>query len=73
MPTINNQTLIIAIQAVAAEIRNLRSAISDGDAEPELLQLLEDYQNAAENLERAYDVAAQTALNLPPYNELVGR
>jgi hypothetical protein len=72
MPEISNQTLVIAIQAVAAEIRALREAVMSGEAEPEEHQLLEDRIQAAEDLERAYDLAARTVLNLPPYDELVG-
>ncbi|WP_017463195.1 hypothetical protein [Dyella ginsengisoli] len=72
MPSISHQTLIISIQAVASEIRNLRAALAEGDAEPEEYQLLEDWQHAADDLERAYDEAARTVLNLPPYDELVG-
>lgn len=72
MPEISNQTLVIAIQAVAAEIRALREAVMSGEAEPEEHQLLEDRMQAAEDLEHAYDLAARTVLNLPPYDELVG-
>lgn len=72
MPNINHQTLVVAIQAVASEIRGLQAALAEGEAEPEEYQLLEDWQRAAEDLERAYDEAAKTVLNLPPYEELVG-
>jgi DNA repair ATPase RecN len=72
MPEISNQTLIIAIQAVAAEIRALREALSSGEAEPEEYQLLEDRLHAAEDLERAYEIEARTVINLPPYDELIG-
>jgi DNA repair ATPase RecN len=72
MPEISNQTLVIAIQAVASEIRALREAVASGDVEAEEYQLLEDRLRAAEDLERAYDVAAKTVINLPPYDELVG-
>jgi hypothetical protein len=72
MPEISTQTLVIAIQAVAAEIRALREAVASGEAEPEEHQLLEDRLRAAEDLERAYEIAARTVINLPPYDELVG-
>lgn len=71
MPNISCQTLVVAIQAVAAEIRGLQASFADGDVEPEDYQLLEDWQRAGEDLERAYDHAARTVLNLPPYDELV--
>jgi hypothetical protein len=72
MPEISNRTLCIAIQAVAGEIRALRDLVRSGEGVPEDAQQLEDYRAAAEDLERAYDKAAETALNLPPYDELVG-
>lgn len=72
MPDITNRTLVIAIQAVAAEIRAMRLALADGEGEPEDYQRLENWMRAADDLERAYDEAAKTILNLPPYSELVG-
>ncbi len=52
MPNITHQTLVVAIQAVASEFRGLQAAVAQGDAEPEEYQLLEDWQHAAEDLER---------------------
>lgn len=72
MPQISEQTLVIAIQAVAAEIRVLREVVSAGTAEVDEYQLLEDHIRAADDLERAYDLAARTVINLAPYHELVG-
>ena len=72
MPEISNQTLVIAVQAVATDIRTLREALAGGEAEPEEYQPLEDWMEAAADLERAYEVAARTVINLPPYDELVG-
>lgn len=71
MPEIKSRTMLIAIQAVAAQIRTMREELADGDAEPEDYVLLEQNIEAAEDLERAYDVEAKTVLNLPPYDELV--
>ncbi len=71
MPKIRCQTLIVAIQAVAAEIRGLQASFADGDVEPEDYQLREDRQRAGEDLARACDEAARTVLNLPPYDELM--
>ena len=71
MPEISHQTLVIAVEAVAEQIRELREAASSGEASAEELQLLEDRQQAAEDLERAYRLAERTVLNLPPYDELV--
>ncbi len=72
MPEISHKTMCIAIQAVATEIRAQREDFAAGDGQPEDQQLLEDYIAAAEDLERAYDIAAETVLNLPPYDMLVG-
>ena len=36
------------------------------------MQLLEDWEYAAQDLEEAYDVEARDVLNLPPYDELLG-
>ena len=71
MPNISHQTLVVAIQVLASEIRGLKAALAEGDAEPEEYQLLEDWQRAADDLERAYDEAAKTVLNLSPYDKLV--
>jgi len=72
MPEISTDALIVAIQAVAAQVREMRIAARSDDAEPEELMLLEEWTEAAEDLERAYDVEARTILNLPPYDQLVG-
>ncbi len=71
MAEVSNQTLVLTIQAIAAEIRALREAIAEGEAEPEEQLLLEDRVRAAGELEDAYDKAARVAINLPPYDELV--
>ena len=72
MPDISTATLIIAIQAVDAQVRQLRKAVERDDAEAEEMQLLESWEDAAQDLEKAYDVEARDVLNLPPYDELVG-
>lgn len=72
MPQISNPTLVIAIQAVDAEVQSLREAVLAGEAEPEEYQLLDDRIRAAEDLERAYAIEARRVLNLPPYDELIG-
>jgi hypothetical protein len=72
MPEITHQTLVIAIQAVAAEIKEMREALVDGEGQAEEYQALEDRLSAAEDLEQAYELAAHTVINLPPYAELVG-
>ena len=74
MPEISCQTLVIAIQAVADEIRTLRAALEADDgveAEPEDYQRLEDLERAADDLEKSYDIESQRVLNLPPYEVLI--
>ena len=70
MPDIKTGTLVVCIQAVAAEIRTLQEVVQSGEAEIEDYQTLEDWRSAAEDLEAAYDALAKTHLNLPPYDEL---
>ena len=71
MPEISINTMIVAIQAVAAQVKELRTTVSRDDAQPEEMKLLEEWVEAAEDLERAYDAAACTVINLPPYDRLV--
>lgn len=71
MPEIKSRTMLIAIQAMAAHVRTMREELADGDAEPEDYVLLEQAIEAAEDLERAYEVEAKTVLNLPPYDQLI--
>ncbi|WP_156255261.1 hypothetical protein [Sandarakinorhabdus oryzae] len=70
MPEISVNTMIVAIQAVAAQVRQMRAVAAMDDAQPEELMLLEEWLEAAEDLERAYDKAAKTIINLPPYDRL---
>lgn len=72
MPEISVEALIVSIQAVAAERRLLQEAAQNGELDAEEYQLLEERQSAAENLEAAYTRLAETVLNLPPYEQLVG-
>ncbi len=72
MPEISTEALVVCIQAVAAELRSLREAAQSGELEAEEYALLEERQRVAENLEAAYDKLAETVLNLPAYDQLVG-
>lgn len=72
MPEISIEALIVCIQAVAAERRVLLEAAQNGELEAEEYALLEERQSVAKNLEAAYTKVAETVLNLPPYEELVG-
>lgn len=72
MPRISANTLVVSIQAVNTQVRQLRKAVERDDAEAEEMQLLEQWEDAARDLESAYDIEARNVLNLPPYDELVG-
>lgn len=75
MPEISCQTMVLAVQAIASEVRALKEALARNDgieAEPEDYQRLEDLMQAADDLEDAYATAARTVLNLPPYEALIG-
>ncbi|OOG51230.1 hypothetical protein B0E52_00060 [Rhodanobacter sp. C06] len=72
MPRISANTLVVSIQAVDTQVRQLRKAVERDDAEAEEMQLLEQWEDAARDLESAYDIEARNVLNLPPYDELVG-
>jgi hypothetical protein len=72
MTQLSGMTLVMAVQAVAAEIRRLRAETSDEDAaDPRDQLLLEDYLKTARELETAYAAAARLEPDLPPYDELV--
>ena len=73
MAELSHQTLTVAIQAVDREIRKMRPFVESDESAPEDAMILEDWERAAEELEDAYDAAARVALNLPPYDVLVGR
>ncbi len=72
MPEISVDTMVIAIQAVAAQQRRLEAAAEDEGAAPEVDMLVEEWSDAAGDLEAAYNTASRTILNLPPYDKLVG-
>jgi hypothetical protein len=72
MPEVSGKTLVMAIQAIDAEIRRLR-ALSDEAIVPGDEMLLVDFETAAEELEDAYAEITRTHSNLPPYAKLVRR
>ena len=73
MPEISIPTLLLAIESIAGEINELQQTIDDGDTVPEDFPRMDNLRDAARELEREYDKAAQTVLNLLSYDELVGR
>jgi hypothetical protein len=72
MPNVSGNDLVMAIQAVEAEIRRLRDMSGDEMVLGDMV-LLDAYETTADRLEEAYAEALETTLNLPPYAQLVGR
>ena len=68
LPQISISTLVLAIESIAGEIKELQQTIDDGAAVPEDFPRMDDLRDAARELEREYDKAAQTVLNLLPYD-----
>jgi predicted dehydrogenase len=66
-------TLMMAIQAVDRELRELEESIeaAGDDADPDLVELSLSYEKTAEELRRAYLHVQETLSNLPPYERLV--
>lgn len=69
------QTLMVAIQCVAAETRAIDRQLEEGAPTnaAELEQLLVGFDLAADDLKAAYMEAVGQFGELPPYDELVGR
>ncbi|KQQ97213.1 hypothetical protein [Massilia sp. Leaf139] len=72
MPEISGKTLALAVQAIDAEIRRLRT-LPDDRVVPGDEELLLQYEIAADDLEDVYAEAAKSIVNLPPYERLVQR
>lgn len=66
------QTLMVAIQCVAAEIAAMDRQLNEGNPEhaAELEQLLVSFDLAADDLKTAYLAAQEQFGGLPPYEEL---
>jgi hypothetical protein len=71
VPEVGGNTLVMAIQAVAREIRRLDAMCGSVDANANDQELLFAYERAAEELEEAYSTAGRRQINLPPYDELI--
>ena len=67
------QTLMVAIQCVAAEIAAMDKQLNEENSEnaAELEQLLVSFDLAADDLKAAYQAAQEQFGGLPPYEELV--
>ena len=75
MPEVNGRTLVMAVQAVDAQVRTLSrqiDAASEDDDVTDLEDLLLSYMNAAAELRTAYEEALKMSSNLPAYAKLVG-
>ncbi len=72
MADINDSTLIIAIQALEAEMKRFR-AIPDSDLVPGDEIYYDDMSRAALDLKHAYAAATKEDPDLPPYPQLVAR
>jgi hypothetical protein len=75
MPEVSARTLVMAVQAVDAELRRLEEELERAgeDADPDLQLLTLSYSLAADDLKEAYLQALKSASNLPPYERLVAR
>lgn len=74
MANLDGQTLLMAVQAVHAQIRSLEVQIDqagEDDDVTDLEDLLSGYLQAADALRQAYEVEELASSNLPPYDMLV--
>lgn len=75
MAEVSGATLMVAIQAldtVRRDTAEARHEMDDNDR-ADLDELLVSYDLAARELQRAYDQARLSAVNLPPYEQLIRR
>ena len=73
MAEVDGLTLMMAIQAVNAEIRRYEQLLtSETLRDPEEIQsLIFSYEKTAEELKAAYESEWKEGTNLPPYSELI--
>lgn len=74
MPDVNGRTLMMAVQAVDAQMRALQAQIAAAGEDDDVSddeELLMSYEQAAQDLRAAYEIARVAASNLPPYARLV--
>nr|4C18_A Chain A, TSI2 [Pseudomonas aeruginosa]4C18_B Chain B, TSI2 [Pseudomonas aeruginosa] len=73
MMNLKPQTLMVAIQCVAARTRELDAQLQNDDPQnaAELEQLLVGYDLAADDLKNAYEQALGQYSGLPPYDRLI--
>ncbi len=75
MVEISENTLVMAIQAIADAVNDLRDecAETDGPELPDIQELLLSYSIAAGELKKIYAKLAETDVTLPEYAELIAR
>lgn len=74
MANVDGQTLLMAVQAVHAQIRQLETQIDRADSDDDVTDqedLLMGYERAASALRVAYEAEELASSNLPPYDMLV--
>ena len=72
MPEVSGRALVVAIQAVHKEMRELQAYIASGDGEgqADTQELLVTVEDAARELKTAYEHALRMSSNLPSYERL---
>lgn len=74
MANVDGQTLLMAVQAVQAQIRFLEVQIDHANEDDDIggqEDLLMGYSKAAEALRLAYEAEELSSSNLPPYDMLI--
>ncbi len=74
MANIDGQTLLMAVQAVQAQIRALETKIDQAGEDDDVSDqedLLMGYLRAADTMRVAYEAEELVSSNLPPYDRLV--
>jgi hypothetical protein len=70
---VSAQTLMMAVQAVDAEISRIKESVAGdlGELDPDTQEFLLSYGKAAMELKARYLDACKSISNLPPYEKLV--
>lgn len=72
MPEVSTRAIMMAIQAVHAEIVRIVGDEPVAELDPDDQELLLSYSRSAEEFKAAYLEARKTQTNLPPYDALIG-
>jgi hypothetical protein len=71
MPKVTEHALVMAVQAVQAQMKSFTDEMPIAELEPDDQELYLAYSRAAAELKSSYIEARQAAPQLPPYEELV--